>query len=121
MTHYQLHSVQLQQQQKNGFGITALVLGIFALIMGFIPFISLFTSVPAGLLGATFAIIGLVRVSKRVATNKIMSVFGLIASVLAILLALTSSIVTGAFIGSLGNENTASTPPTAGYKVAHRK
>lgn len=103
MTYYQRYPVQLQLQPKNGFGVTALVLGIIALLMGFIPFVSLFTSIPLGLLGIIFGILGLVRVSKRVATNKVMTIFGLIASALAILLALTSSIATGAFIGSLGS------------------
>lgn len=83
--------------------------------MGFIPFVSLFISLPAGLIGIVFGVLGLVRVSKRVATNKVMAVFGLVASALAILLALTSSIVTGAFIGSLGNNepNTAPATPEA--------
>lgn len=108
MTYYQPYPVQLQQQPKNGFGITALVLGIIALLMGFIPFLSLFTAIPLGLLGIIFGISGLVRVSKRVATNKVMTIFGLIASALAILLALTSSIATGAFIGSLGSEDSTS-------------
>lgn len=109
LTYYQPYPVQLQPQPKNGFGVTALVLGIIALLMGFIPFVSLFTSIPLGLLGVIFGIIGLVRVSKRVATNKVMTIFGLIASALAILLALTSSIATGAFIGSLGSEDSTTT------------
>lgn len=109
MTYYQQLPPAQLQQPKNGFGIAALVLGIIALILGFIPFVSLFTSIPLGLLGAIFSILGLVRISKRVATNKIMTVFGLIASVLAILLALTSSIVTGALIGSFGAEESSPT------------
>lgn len=109
LTYYQLHPARVQMQPKNGFGVTALVLGIIALILGFIPFVSLFTSIPLGLLGIIFGIIGLVRVSKRVATNKVMTVFGLVASALAILLALTSSIATGAFIGSLSDDEAAST------------
>lgn len=105
----------MQQQPKNAFGVTALVLGIIALLLGFIPFVSLFTSIPLGLIGIIFGILALVRVSKRVATNKVMSVFGLVASALAILLALTSSITTGAFIGSLGaEEDSTSAPVTDG-------
>lgn len=112
LTYYQLPPAQAQHHPKNGFGITALVLGIIALILGFIPFVSLFTSIPLGLLGIIFGIIGLVRVSKRVATNKVMTIFGLVASALAVLLALTSSIATGAFIGSLGNDDSSPTPVT---------
>lgn len=82
--------------------------------MGVIPFVSLFISLPAGLIGIVFGILGLVRVSKRVATNKVMAVFGLVASTLAILLSLTSSIVTGAFIGSLGDNESTTDPATAG-------
>jgi len=114
VTYYQqLHPAQLQQP-KNGFGITALVLGIIALILGFIPFVSLFTSIPLGLLGAIFSILGLVRISKNIATNKAMTVFGLVASILAILLALASSIVTGALIGSLGDEDSSPAPVSDG-------
>lgn len=113
MTYYQLHPAPPQQQPKNGFGITALVLGIVALVLGFIPFLSLFTAIPLGILGAIFGIIGLVRVSKRVATNKVMAIFGLIASILAILLALTSSIATGAFIGSLDSKDSTTATPVA--------
>lgn len=112
MTYYQPFPVQLPQQPKNGFGIAALALGIIALIFGFVPFVSLFTAVPLGLLGVVFGVLGLVRAAKRVSTNKVMTIFGLIASSLAILLALTSSIVTGAFIGSLGDDD-ATSPPVA--------
>lgn len=125
MTYYQPHPVQLLQQPKNGFGITSLVLGIIALLIGFIPFVSLFTSIPLGLLGIIFGISGLVRVSKRVATNKVMTIFGLIASALAILLALTSSIATGALIGSLGSgestSNTAADGDSAEFQHEEQK
>jgi hypothetical protein len=94
----------MHPQPKNGFGTTALVLGIIALVLGFIPFVSLFTAIPLGVLGGIFGILGVVRAAKRVATNKVASIFGLVASILAILLALTSSIATGAFIGSLGSD-----------------
>src|SRR5699024_10730227 len=109
VTYYQqLHPAQLRQP-KNGFGIAALVLGITAPVLGFIPFFSLFTSIPLGLLGAVSSFLGLVRISSRGATNKVMTIFGLVASILSILLALTSSIVTGAFIGSLGNDHSSPT------------
>lgn len=105
MTYYQpVQYAQLRPQPKNGFGTTALVLGIVALVLGFIPFVSLFTAIPLGIVGGIFGILGIVRVSKRVATNKVASIFGLVASILAVFLALTSSIATGAFIGSLGSD-----------------
>ena len=105
LTYYQpVQYAQMRPQPKNGFGTTALVLGIVALVLGFIPFVSLFTAIPLGIIGGIFGILGIVRVSKRVATNKVASIFGLVASVLAVLLALASSITTGAFIGSLGSD-----------------
>ncbi|GAA4284227.1 hypothetical protein GCM10022261_17580 [Brevibacterium daeguense] len=90
-----------QNSPKNGLGIAALVLGLVGIALAFIPFVGLFLSIPLGLIGAVLAIFGLVRVSKGVATNKVMSIFGLVTSILAIVIAITSSVATGAFIGAV--------------------
>lgn len=117
MAYYQpAQFVPAHSQPKNGFGTTALVLGIIALVLGFIPFVSLFTAIPLGLIGGIFGILGVVRAAQRIATNKVASIVGLVASILAIVLALTSSIATGAFISSLssGQDDQQSAAQSAG-------
>jgi hypothetical protein len=68
---------------RNGFGITALALSLIGLLFCLMP-ITGFIGLGLGLLGFLFAALGLGRVRKGVATNKGMSIAGLILSVLAI-------------------------------------
>ncbi len=69
-------------KQGNGFGVTALVLGIIALVLGFIPGINLLAFVLAPL-AIIFAIVGLIVSGKR-GTGKGTSISGLVTGILGL-------------------------------------
>lgn len=69
-------------KQGNGFGVTALVLGIIALVLGFIPGINLLAFVLAPL-AIIFAIVGLIVSGKRGA-GKGTSISGLVTGILSL-------------------------------------
>jgi Domain of unknown function (DUF4352) len=94
---------------RNGFGITALALSLIGLLFCLMP-ITGFIGLGLGLLGFLFAALGLSRVHKGVATNKGMSVAGLILSVLAIVLGFISMKM---FFDIVGNIGGSSSPPSA--------
>ena len=73
---------QYQLQPRNGFGITALVVGLIAICLGFIPLFGL-GAIIGGIIAVVFGLLGFARARRGVATNKKMSLIGTIAGVLA--------------------------------------
>lgn len=67
-------------QLKNGFGITALVLGIIAVLTGFF-----FIGGLLGIAAIVFGVLGLGRVKRGEANNKGMAIAGIVLGVLGIL------------------------------------
>lgn len=63
------------REPKNGFGITALVLAIIGVVFGLIP-ITGFLAIILGALAVLFGLLGVGRVKRGAATNKVMSWFG---------------------------------------------
>ena len=98
-----------QPAAKNGLGIASLVLGIIAFLTAFIPFLSLFVSVPLGLTGVLLAILGFVRISKRKADNAVVTVFGIVLSALAIIIGISSTVITSAFLSAAVEEDSTDT------------
>jgi Domain of unknown function (DUF4352) len=94
---------------RNGFGITALALSLIGLLFCLMP-ITGFIGLGLGLLGLLFAALGLGRVSKGLATNKGMSIAGLILSVLAIVLGFVSMKMFFDIVSGIGGT---SSPPSA--------
>ena len=82
---------------KNGLGTTALVLGILSVVLAFVPILG-FVSYPLAILGVVFGLVGLRRVSKRAATNRGVSLAGLITSVLGFVLVIVSTIT---YVGAI--------------------
>ena len=77
------------EQPRNGIGIAALVVGIVALLFSWFP--------GAGLLGIVAVILGVVglsRVRKRLATNRGMSITGIVLGALATLIGIGVLILT---------------------------
>lgn len=66
---------------RNGLGVTALVLGILAVL----TFFTIVGGIVLGLLALIFGIIGLRRVGKRLATNKGVAVSGIVLGVLGVI------------------------------------
>jgi hypothetical protein len=76
-------------QARNGVGIAALILGILALIGFWIPFLSILLALAAIILG----IVGLRRVSKRIANNRAMPIIGIVLGLIGGILGTLLTIV----------------------------
>ncbi|WP_185981596.1 DUF4352 domain-containing protein [Skermania sp. ID1734] len=61
---------------RNGFGITALVLAIIGLVFGLVPLTG-FIALILGLLAILFGVLGFGRVRRGIASNRVMSGFGI--------------------------------------------
>lgn len=80
-------------KQGNGFGVTALVLGIVALVpFSLIPGINLFTAIPIGLLAVIFGIVALAKAGSRGGKGKGTGGTGIILGILAILAAIAMTV-----------------------------
>ena len=99
-----------QAGHRNGLGIAAFVLGIVGSVTGLIPLLS----IPALICGLTgFGLGGVRRLGKRTADNKVMTVLGVFASILAIVLAVVGMVIMfrafnqlGTDLGNIGNGTT---------------
>ncbi|WP_253828989.1 DUF4190 domain-containing protein [Prauserella aidingensis] len=102
------------REARNGLGITGFVLGLIGLVFSWMPFIGVI-SWPLVALGLIFSILGLVRVKNRQATNKGMSIAGLVVSVLGIGVAVVMFIVTTVAVNEVTEE--ANREVTVQYEV----
>lgn len=78
---------------SNGFGITALVLGIVAVVIAFIPIMGM-GAFFLGPLAIIFGIIGLMRKGRRRGT----SIAGLVLGVVGVIIAIIVTVITAAFV-----------------------
>lgn len=81
-----------QQGHQNGFGVTALVLGIIGTLFGFIP-LTFFLSLPLGVLAVIFGALGLRRVARHLASNKGVSIAGLVLGLIAVVLGIIGAVI----------------------------
>ncbi|MEU6246240.1 hypothetical protein [Glycomyces sp. NPDC047010] len=79
-------------KQGNGFGVTALVLGIVAIAGAWIPIVNV-VSIVIAVIGIIFAIVALVVAGKRAGKGKGTGATGLILSILAIGAAIVMNVV----------------------------
>jgi hypothetical protein len=75
-------------KQGNGFGVTALVLGIIGVVLALIPVVNVFTAIPLGVLAIIFGIIALAKAGSRGGKGKGTGGTGLVLGILAIGLAI---------------------------------
>lgn len=77
------------ENPANGYGIAALVLGIVSFVIGFaaIRFDSIIGT-PVAVAGVVLGVAGLYRIGRRVADNKVMTIFGLVLSVIGLAFAI---------------------------------
>lgn len=61
---------------RNGSGTAALVLGLVAVVFGFVPIVGLFIAAPSAPLALALGLIGVVRAERGVATNKRVALAG---------------------------------------------
>jgi hypothetical protein len=88
-------------QLKNGLGVAAFVCGIVGLVLGLIPLVGLFFSIPLGILGIVFGAVGIWRVTKKEADNRGMAIAGLVTGILAIVIGIVITAAIGAGINQL--------------------
>lgn len=70
------------QRPRNGLGTAALVCGIAAVVLSFIPFVNFFTWA-LGVLAIVFGAIGWARANKGMATNKPIAITGLVLGIVS--------------------------------------
>lgn len=73
------------EQPRNGIGITALILGILAFILAFIPLIHFFGML-LGIVAIILGFVGLSRVRRRIASNRAMPIIGMVLGFLSLLI-----------------------------------
>ncbi|GAA4735137.1 hypothetical protein GCM10023216_29970 [Isoptericola chiayiensis] len=96
---YSQQPPQRPASERKGLAITALVLGIVALLGCWIPILN-FGSIGLGLIGVVLGVVALVQVSKGRAGGKVMAIVGTALSAVAIVL----SIVVNVFLFSVLEE-----------------
>jgi len=80
-------------KQGNGFGVTALVLGLVGLVIfSWIPGVNLFTAIPLGLLAVIFGIVALAKANSRGGKGKGTGGTGIITGTLAIIAAVAMTV-----------------------------
>jgi hypothetical protein len=88
---------------KNGFGITGFVLGLVGLLFSFIPFIGVIAW-PLVIMGIIFGILGVLRVKKGVASNKAMSIIGIVVSAVGLIVCIIWTVVVGAAVSAINDD-----------------
>jgi hypothetical protein len=78
---------RLAPEPRNGLGTAAMILGIIALALSWIPFVG-FVGFICGLVGVGLGIGGLVRINKRRATNRTSAIIGTLLSVIAVIISI---------------------------------
>jgi hypothetical protein len=103
---------QYQPAPRNGFGITALVVGLIGICLGFIPLFGL-GAIIAGIIAVTFGLLGFGRARRGVATNKSMSLIGTIAGVIAGALGIWGLVIVASTFSQLGDDIKGAAPSVA--------
>lgn len=101
-------------QPRNGLGLTGFILGLVGLVLSPIPFIGV-VAWPLVILGLIFSAIGLSRVSKRIATNKGLSITGLVLSVLGLAICIVWAVAVNNAVDEINEE--AERPVVITYEV----
>ncbi|WP_027942558.1 DUF4190 domain-containing protein [Amycolatopsis taiwanensis] len=101
-------------QPRNGFGTTGFILGLVGLVLSPIPLIG-FVAWPLVILGLIFAALGLSRVSKGAATNKGLSIAGIVTSIVGLIVCIVWVTVINKAVNDVREE--ANQPTTVVYEV----
>lgn len=88
---------------RNGLGTAGFVLGVVGLVLSPIPFIGV-VAWPLVILGLIFSAVGLARVSKGKASNKGLSIAGVVASVLGLGVCITWVFIFNAAVDEVQQE-----------------
>lgn len=88
---------------RNGFGTTALVLGIIGAALGLVRLLGLL-AIALGLLALVFGVLGWIRTHRQLATNKGMAVSGTVLGAIALALGIWGMSVLGQAAENLDRE-----------------
>ncbi|GAA2813039.1 hypothetical protein [Saccharopolyspora taberi] len=88
---------------RNGFGTTALVLGIIGLVFSFVPVVGV-VAWPLVVLGLIFGILGTNRAGRGEATNKGAAIAGIATSGLGLVICIVWTVVFGSAVSQLDRE-----------------
>ncbi|WP_158846605.1 MmpS family transport accessory protein [Saccharothrix deserti] len=91
------------QQPRNGLGTTGFVLGLVGLVFSPIPFIGVIAW-PLVILGLIFSVIGLARVNKGIASNKGLSITGIAASAIGLIVCIVWVFVFNSAVNEIQEE-----------------
>lgn len=89
----------VQQKSGNGFGVAALVLGIIAIVLAFIPVVG----IVAFVLGPIAIILGIVGVTKKY-RPKGTSIAGIILGAIGLIVAIIMTAIVGSFVNAIDEE-----------------
>lgn len=90
----------VQVQPRNGFGVTALVLGIVGAVFALIPVIGVIAW-PLVILGLIFGVLGIVRATKGTANNKGVAIAGTALSGVGLVLCIAWAAMFGAAMSTV--------------------
>lgn len=99
-------------QPRNAFGTAGFVLGLVGLLLSFLPIIGV-VAWPLVILGLVFSILGLVKANKGVATNKGLSIAGIVLSAIGLVVCIAWTALFGVAVNAANNDKL-HYPPTAG-------
>ena len=103
---------QYPPQPRNGFGITALVVGLVAICLGLVPLFGL-GAIMGGIVAVIFGLLGFARTRRGLATNRIMSLAGTGAGVVAGALGVWGLVIVGNAFTELDNTLRGAAPSAA--------
>lgn len=90
-----------QAPTRNGLGIAALVVGILAFLVSWIPFIGIL-GIIGGIAAVVLGILGMREVQRGRANNRALSLTGLVIGGLALLIGIGSTVIGALVVGELG-------------------
>jgi hypothetical protein len=95
--------IQHIRTPRNGFGVTALVLGILGVLFGLVP-LTFWIAGPLGVIGLILGLIGRGRAKRGEATNRVMATWGSALSGIACVLAVAGFVILVVVLNHTGNE-----------------
>src|SRR3954451_2623580 len=108
---------QQPPQPRNGFGITALVVGLIGICLGLIPLFGLGALI-GGIVAVIFGLLGFSRARRGVATNRKMALSGTIAGLIAGALGIWGLVIVNNAFTDLGNSLQGAAPSVAAPAAA---
>jgi hypothetical protein len=79
-------------EHRNGLGIASFCLGLAGTVVGLIPILSI-PALASGLIGFGLGLGGVRRLRKHRADNRVMTILGVIASILAVVLGIVGMVI----------------------------